>query len=275
MAGSVPNTAQAVREALPPPEATDSPDLANKRAGWRKFPMVMRHPAFQPAIVSNDRTVDAEGREKWVNAPPGKPIMWPPVTVLNEAQEELHRSRGYVGSGDPVALNHAEVAPEPPGYVYQEYPRLLDDGTLDLGPDAPKPPDNFYPYWVRMPGWPDELVEDQEAHAALLAKRGIEGPPRPPDPVDARDVEIASLKAQLEEVKALILAQARGQLGGAPTPAADATEPAPPIETPAEPAYDPENHPGEAAEVERELEAEQPPTETAEEPAAPKKGKPR
>ena len=222
MQGSVPSAGKAAAE-LPPPSPLDTPDLANRRAGWKKYPMIMRHPAEKPAVVSNDRQVGADGREVWVNAPPGQPIKFGPVTVLNEHQEELHKSKGYVGAGDAKAIERHERAPIPPGYVYEEYPRILPDGSIDQGPDAPAPPDNFYPYWVRMDGWPDELVEDREAHQALLKKRGVEEPPPPAPVVDERDTRIADLEAKLAEMKDLVTMLVRRVAGQpAQVPPADA-----------------------------------------------------
>lgn len=229
MQGSVPAVHGLPAVGLPAPSPLDPPDLANKRAGWKKFPMVMRHPAEAPAVVSNDRTVDpATGREVWINAPPGKSIKFGPVTVLNEHQEELHQSKGYRSAGDPTAIARAELAPIPPGYQYAEYPRLLDDGSIDEGPDAPPAPDNFYPYWVRTDGWPAEVVQNREEHQALLKRQGVEEPPAPAPEVDPRDVKISSLEDQIAELKALILLQIKQGSAGQPAqvpPAADAAEP--------------------------------------------------
>lgn len=226
MTGSVPAAPLAL-VGLPAPSPLDPPDLANKRAGWKKFPMVMRHPAEQPAVVSNDRTVDpSTGREVWINAPPGKSIKFGPVTVLNEHQEELHQSKGYRSAGDPTAIARAQLAPIPPGYHYDEYPRILEDGSIDEGPDAPQPADNFYPYYVRTEGWEPERVENREEHQALLKKRGIEEPPPPAPEVDSRDAKISSLEDQIAELKALVVAAVR-QNAGQPAqvpPAADAAE---------------------------------------------------
>jgi hypothetical protein len=201
---------------LPPPSPLDGADVANKRAGWKKFPMVMRHPAERPAVVSNDRQVGPDGREVWVNSPPGAPIMYGPVTVLNEHQEELHQSKGYRGHGDPAAIERHERAPTPPGYVYAEYPRLLEDGSIDEGPDAPAPPDNFYPYYVRMDGWEPERVEDREEHQALLKRRGVEEPPPVEAKLDDRDAKIALLEEQLAELRALVALAVRSQPATAP-----------------------------------------------------------
>jgi hypothetical protein len=229
MNGSVPAVPHGLpAKGLPPPSPVDPPELANRRAGWKKYPMIMRHPAEQAAVVSNDRTVDpSTGREVWVNAPPGKSIRFGPVTVLNEHQEELHQSKGYRGAGDPAAIERHERAPIPAGYRYEEYPRILEDGTIDEGPDAPQAPDNFYPFWVRAEGWPDELVQDREEHQALLTKYGLEEPPPPVTEVEARDVKIASLEDQIAELKALILLQMKGAAGqpAQVPPAADAAEP--------------------------------------------------
>lgn len=222
MLGTVP------KSDLPAPSPVDAPELANRRAGWKKYPMIMRHPAEQAAVVSNDRTVDpTTGRETWINAKPGKAIRFGPVTVLNEHQEELHQSKGYRGAGDPAAIERHERAPIPPGYRYDEYPRILEDGTIDEGPDAPPAPDNFYPFWVRADGWPDELVQDREEHQALLKKYGLEEPPAPVPEADARDVKISSLEEQIAELKALMLLQIKGSAGqpAQVPPAADAAEP--------------------------------------------------
>lgn len=56
------------------------------------YPKEMRHPAFQPGVVGEQ--VQSPNGFTW--NPGGKPIRFPPVTVMNSDQEEYYRSRGYV-----------------------------------------------------------------------------------------------------------------------------------------------------------------------------------
>lgn len=138
---------------------------------FARFPMWMRHPAQQAAVISDDY---AGGERRATDARPGAPLRFPPVMVENEDQEEYHRAQGYEPSaGNPTAFLKATVAPEPPGYQRHEYPRMLPGGMIDQGPDAPKPPDNYYPLWVRMDGYEPTLVQNKEEHEALLAERNV------------------------------------------------------------------------------------------------------
>src|SRR5690348_4604867 len=107
---------------------------------FQKYPMWMRHPHEQPAVISDDY---AEGQNRPRDARPGRPLKFPPVMVEDKDAEDYHAAQGYVAvSGNPTAFIRAVTAPLPPGHVHHEYPRMVD-GQIDLGPDAPEPPDNF------------------------------------------------------------------------------------------------------------------------------------
>jgi hypothetical protein len=141
-----------------------------------EYPKWMRHPAEQAAVVSDDY---AQGQNRATTAAPGKALRFPPVCVQNADQEAYHAAQGYVPSGksDPSAFLKATISPTPPGYQHHEYPRMLPGGLIDQGPNAPQPPDNFYPYWLRMDGYEPTLVQDREEHEAVLKARGASEPP--------------------------------------------------------------------------------------------------
>ncbi len=78
------------------------------------YPFLMRHPNYIPAVVQRPS--------------PGKPLapgelpqtahsaIFPEVTVFNEADEEYHRSQGYIGAGET-----------PEEYAFTEYPKWVGD----------------------------------------------------------------------------------------------------------------------------------------------------
>jgi len=199
-----------------------------KKTGFQEFPKWMRHPAEREAVVCDEREVDpATGRERWVNKPPGQPVKFPPCMALDADQEAYFRAQGYLAAdGDAAAYSRATVAPLPDGYVHREYPLMLPDGTIDLGPDAPQPPDNFYPYWLRSPGYEPTLVQDVEEHQAVLRERGIEPPKAPSDEDEIEELEwrLAELRAKKAERPAQTLPSA------AADPAANEAEAPGPVE---------------------------------------------
>lgn len=170
-----------------------------KKTGFQEFPKWMRHPAEREAVVCNEEEVDpVTGRRYWVHKPPGQPVKFPPCMAIDADQEAYFRAQGYVAAdGDPAAYHRATIAPVPDGYVHREYPLMLADGTIDLGPDAPPAPTNFYPYYVRMPGYEPTLVENVEEHQTVLRDRGVE-----PEPEPSEEDEIAELERRLAELQA-------------------------------------------------------------------------
>lgn len=168
-------------------------------AQFQRFPMWMRHPCEQAAVVSSDEQVLPNGQRVWVDAQPGKPLRFPPVMVQNEDQEEYHKAQGYVpANGNPTAFIKATVAPDPPGYQHHEYPRMVN-GRVEQGPNAPKPLDNRYPMWVRMAGYPEVLVDDEEEHNALLAARGVKKDERPVSDAEAECVAAILAAAESQD----------------------------------------------------------------------------
>ncbi len=183
---------------------------------FKKYPLWMRHPHEKPAVISDD----------WCNGPPslsfgaqaGKSLRFAPVMVVDQDAEDYHRAQGYEPvNGNPTAYLKAVIAPEPAGHVHHEYPKMVD-GQIDLGPDAPPPPDNFYPYYVRMEGYEPTLVQDKDEHQALLEERGTGLPPAS----DVADQEIAELERRLAELRARKTEQ---PLGGETGPVASLTGP--------------------------------------------------
>ena len=79
------------------------------------YPLVMRHPNYQPAVLGAGDQV-------------GKPAKFPQITVEDGRQEEYWRAQGYApaGKSDPVAY-HAAIKPQDlPTPVFSEYPKWID-----------------------------------------------------------------------------------------------------------------------------------------------------
>lgn len=174
-----------------------------KKTGFQEFPKWMRHPAEREAVVCNEEEVDpVTGRRYWVHKPPGQPVKFPPCQAVDADQEAYFRAQGYVAAeGDAAAFNRATIAPLPDGYVHREYPLVLPDGTIDLGPDAPQAPSNFYPYFVRMPGYEPTRVENVDEHQELLRDRGVEPVQEvsEEDEIDELERRLAALRAKKAE----------------------------------------------------------------------------
>jgi len=87
---------------------------------FERYPMVMRHPAEAPAIVS-------QWNEQLQRHVPehGQAAKFQPVTVNDADQEAYHAAQGYVGSGDPQSFESAVSNPLPGNYQFQEYPKWV------------------------------------------------------------------------------------------------------------------------------------------------------
>lgn len=102
---------------------------------FQRYPLVMNHPQYQPAVVSQwvwDRD-PATGLQLSTgrHVPEhGRAAQWPAVTVERADDEEYYRAKGYEASGgDAAAFAQQHAAPQPAGYVSNEYPKWIDDGT--------------------------------------------------------------------------------------------------------------------------------------------------
>jgi hypothetical protein len=176
---------------------------------YKRFPLWMKHPHEQAAEICDERVVDGNGKERWVNKPPGKAIKFGPCQALDAQQEEYFRAQGYLPIGEPDqgAYDRATIAAPPPGYQHHEFPKMLPDGTIDLGPDAPPPPSNFYPYYLRMEGYEPTLVQDLDEHQELLRERQTSLPQRQAEDVEREMEELEAKLAALREKRAAIGAE--------------------------------------------------------------------
>lgn len=100
---------------------------ANRPAtDFKEFPKMMTHPAYQPGKPGPE-IKSPHGFTYHVG---GEAIRFPPVLAMNEAQEEYHKSQGYVSQGksDPAAFARAVGAgqiPNQTAYQPLEYPKWV------------------------------------------------------------------------------------------------------------------------------------------------------
>lgn len=94
-----------------------------------EYPKHMRHPGYQRGTPDKEiKVVDETGRPTGqLRYAGGTSIRLPPVLVLNESQEEFHKSQGYetVGKSDPAAFARlvADAEPVQDNYKPIEYPK--------------------------------------------------------------------------------------------------------------------------------------------------------
>lgn len=121
----------------PPPTAPVINHASVAPPGYERYPITMTHPHFRPATTN----IVMDGNR--VHSANGTPVMFPPVTALNEDDEERLRAEGYEVGGkvDPSAWVRAHSDAPPDTYVPQKYP-MWRDGVLymtaqeDPGADA-------------------------------------------------------------------------------------------------------------------------------------------
>ena len=83
---------------------------------YQEYPRWMSHPSFQPAGISDDPTLR-------------QPIRFAPVMVEDANQQEEYEAKGYVPSGvpNPKAFEPTVATGKPVAYVFQEYPKWVND----------------------------------------------------------------------------------------------------------------------------------------------------
>lgn len=96
-----------------------------------EYPKHMVHPGYRPGKAAKEvKLNDEAGNPGWkVAYVGGEAIRFPPVLVMDEKQEEFHKSQGYVsvGKSDPAAFARAVAAAAPPveTHVPEEYPKWI------------------------------------------------------------------------------------------------------------------------------------------------------
>lgn len=165
---------------------------------FQEYPKWLNHPGYRPAVISDDYG----SGPRPVNAPPGRPAQLPPVMVHNPDQEAYYRAQGYEGaSGGAKAFEAATVAPLPPGYRHQEYPRY-QNGVVEPDPDAPAPPDNEYPKWVYPEGRAPLIVKNAAQEAEIMRGSERHEPLKRADPSAVETECIAAIMAAAGEREA-------------------------------------------------------------------------
>ena len=145
------------------------------------YPLVMRHPNYQPAVLGKGDEV-------------GRPAKFPQITVQDGRQEEYFRAQGYTPAGKADAVSyHAAVRPQDlPEQVFSDYPKWIEG----LG----RAVNNAAEEAIAV-----AEVEKREAHAALAAleqrKREAEERAAAPDAVRNR---LAAAEAGLRRVEELL-----------------------------------------------------------------------
>lgn len=93
---------------------------------YAEYPKAMVHPNYAPAVVERP----SPGRPLLPGEAPqaAKAAVFPPVTVMNEDQEEYHKSLGYLSTGGDPAGHEPAL---PPGYEPQEYPKWVGDQLVN------------------------------------------------------------------------------------------------------------------------------------------------
>lgn len=137
---------------------------------FQKYPLAMFHPRAQPAVISGyKRNLDGTA----TNDPPGKPAVFPPVTVNNQDQELLYASKGYVpnGTSDHDAYMRAVIgADEPSGYKFAEYPKWLYQcvgGEINSRlVKSAKDEEALGRDWYRTPDQAREAIDDHDPETA-------------------------------------------------------------------------------------------------------------
>jgi hypothetical protein len=75
-----------------------------------KFPVLLKHPGFQPAIISTELSI------------PGRSVRFPPVMVNSQNEVDYYQAQGYEVT-DKIDPRYFEpVAGDAPTYVNQRYP---------------------------------------------------------------------------------------------------------------------------------------------------------
>lgn len=179
-----------------------------------EYPKHMRHPAYRRGkpdkeIKVTDENGQPTGRLVYMG---GESIRLPPVLVLNEAQEEYHKSQGYetVGKSDPAAFARLVADAEPVAENYKpiEFPKWSHGKLVQ---DAAEEADHLAALGIDKHGIPLGAKADKpldELIAALpvdvkhqMAVEGIAHQVMQEAREDEED-EIAALEARLAALKA-------------------------------------------------------------------------
>lgn len=141
---------------------------------YERYPMVMHHPAEQPAVLCDEyATQYGERPPLGYSAPPGMARLWPPVTVNNADQEAYYLSRGYEeGPSTKAAFVQATAQAQlPHGYRREEYPKYVN-GQLVADPQAVVI-DRNYPKWVDGPQG-KKIVQNAQEELAYLGTEAVD-----------------------------------------------------------------------------------------------------
>jgi len=135
-----------------------------------EYPKMMMHPGHVDATLPQTEAIPVEGHpgNYTTYTIPGRPEVFPHVTVLNADEEAIWEAKGYASpKGDAEAFDRAKAAPVPNGYVSKDYPKWVD-GVLVPDPDAKPPNGNEYPKWVG-----NEIVNDRAAEDRVRLAMGL------------------------------------------------------------------------------------------------------
>jgi hypothetical protein len=118
-------------------------DQAAKDAGYVEYPILMAHPAFQksePVPIPGTEVVNAAGVMIKPPAYRGTPERMPPVTAMNEDDEEYYRSQGYERAGkmDPAAWVKAHSSSPVEAYKPELYPMWKNGVLIQRAEDDPE-----------------------------------------------------------------------------------------------------------------------------------------
>jgi hypothetical protein len=109
---------------------------------YSDYPMTLAHPNFQPSkSIPIPGTEIYNGNGEVIRRDyRGTPLLMPPVTVKNEAEEEYYRAQGYERAGkvDPAAWVRAHSDAPPDEYKPVKYPLWRGDQLIRSAAEDPE-----------------------------------------------------------------------------------------------------------------------------------------
>lgn len=169
---------------------------------FNEYPMMMVHPAFQPARNG----VSADER-RGLPEIKGTPVKFPPVTVHDEKQRAYHEAQGYRQSGNSnvEAFFAAHAVPPdasaPQGFA--EYPKMVRSEALErervVGSEEEEEAVR-----AEFAEAEREAARAAEAEAARLAAQANQ--PAPQERMDRLEAMLAAQAAQMQQFMDLMTA---------------------------------------------------------------------